>query len=321
MSNRQPGTPQHLTPKVKGGSAASEQQDMLRDKTAVSAAGPSQSFEPSSSSTPSAGESCFQAHNVVGGYGVQNIIHGIDLSLIQGEWLTLVGANGSGKSTFLRFLSRILKPSAGTVLLDHQDIHRLNPTTVARKLALLPQQQTLPAGLTVEQLVSLGRSPHQPWWQWELDASGWEKVDQALLWTELESYRHRPVSDLSGGERQRAFLALALAQEPQVLLLDEPTTFLDIHYQLQLLELLRRLNQERSLSIITVLHDINLATRYSDRLAMMRQGKLWAIGPTTEVLTPANLKAVFDVDAVILDTPVGLQICPLAPPDTSGAAP
>ncbi|NEQ96360.1 MAG: ABC transporter ATP-binding protein [Cyanothece sp. SIO2G6] len=256
---------------------------------------------------------CLQANQVTGGYGNQPIIHGIDLSLVHGEWLTLVGANGSGKSTFLRFLSRILKPSSGQVLLDHRDIHHLAPTAVAQKLALLPQQQVLPAGITVEQLVSLGRSPHQPWWQWELDAAGWAKVDQALDWTELDPYRHRPVSDLSGGERQRAFLALALAQDPQVLLLDEPTTFLDIHYQLQLLELLKRLNQERSLSIITVLHDINLAARYSDRLAMMHQGNLWTIGPTNEVLTPENLKVVFNVDAAILETPVGWQICPLTP--------
>jgi iron complex transport system ATP-binding protein len=205
-----------------------------------------------------------------------------------------------------------LKPQGGSVLLCGRDIHSLSPTAIAQQLALLPQQQTLPDGLTVHQLVSLGRSPHQPWWQWDLDSEGQRQVDQALTWTEIAHYRDRPVADLSGGERQRAFLALALAQNPQVLLLDEPTTFLDIHYQLQLLELLKRLNRDQSLSIITVLHDINLAARYGDRMAMLRQGRLWAVGPPSEVLTPDNLRAVFQVEVEIFSTPFGQQVFPLA---------
>ncbi|MEM9979999.1 MAG: ABC transporter ATP-binding protein, partial [Cyanobacteria bacterium P01_D01_bin.2] len=133
-------------------------------------------------------------------------------------------------------------------------------------------------------------------------------------------YRHAPVSALSGGQRQRAFLALALAQQPQVLLLDEPTTYLDIHYQLQLLELLKQLNRQKQLAIVTVLHDINLAARYSDRLAFMRGGKLWAMGPVANTLTPDIVNQVFDVNIAILDTPVGPQICPLTaslPPSPS----
>jgi iron complex transport system ATP-binding protein len=253
-----------------------------------------------------------ECRQLTGGYGDRPIVEAANLALDGGEWLSLVGANGSGKSTLLRLLSRILKPQAGTVLLSGRDIHTLSPTTVAQRLALLPQQQTLPAGLTVYQLVSLGRSPHQPWWQWELDAAGRQQVERAMDWAEVAHYRDRPVTALSGGERQRAFLALALAQDPQVLLLDEPTTFLDIHYQLQLLELLKRLNHQHQLSIITVLHDINLAVRYSDRLAFMRQGHLWAIGPTATVLTPATLREVFEVEATLIQTPVGVQICPLA---------
>ncbi len=253
-----------------------------------------------------------ECRHLSGGYGERPIVEAVNLALESGEWLSLVGANGSGKSTLLRLLSRILKPQQGTVLLSGRDIHTLSPTAMAQRLALLPQQQVLPAGLTVYQLVSLGRSPHQPWWQWELDAAGRQQVQRALDWTEIAHYRDRPVSDLSGGERQRTFLALALAQEPQVLLLDEPTTFLDIHHQLQLLELLKRLNRQHQLSIITVLHDINLAVRYSDRLALMRQGKLWAIGPTAEVLTPDTLREVFEVEATLIETPVGMQICPLA---------
>ncbi|HEY9796310.1 MAG TPA: ABC transporter ATP-binding protein [Leptolyngbyaceae cyanobacterium] len=254
-----------------------------------------------------------EAQNLVGGYTTTPIIHGIDLALQQGEWLSLVGANGSGKSTLLKLLSRILQPQKGTVILDGKAIHSQPAQVVAQKLAILPQQQTIPAGLTVRQLVSLGRTPHQPWWQWELDGEDRQKVDQAIVETGIEQFSDRLVENLSGGERQRAFLALALAQAPQVLLLDEPTTYLDIHYQLQLLELLKQLNQQQKLSIVTVLHEVNLAARYSDRIAMLKQGSLWDIGTPAEVLTPENLAEVFGVEVIILQTPVGLQICPIAP--------
>jgi len=254
-----------------------------------------------------------EAQNLVGGYTTTPIIHGIDLALQQGEWLSLVGANGSGKSTLLKLLSRILQPQKGTVILDGKAIHTQPAQVVAQKLAILPQQQTIPAGLTVRQLVSLGRTPHQPWWQWELDREDRQKVDEAIVETGIEQFSDRLVENLSGGERQRAFLALALAQAPQVLLLDEPTTYLDIHYQLQLLELLKQLNQQQKLSIVTVLHEVNLAARYSDRIAMLKQGSLWDIGTPAGVLTPENLAQVFGVEVIILQTPVGLQICPIAP--------
>ncbi|MEL6554561.1 MAG: ABC transporter ATP-binding protein [Cyanobacteria bacterium J06621_11] len=260
-----------------------------------------------------------EAQQLSGGYADQRIIEAVNLTLNDGEWLSLVGANGSGKSTLLRLLSRILSPQLGAVLLNGKAIHTLPPTEVAKQVAMLPQQQVIPAGLTVRQLVSLGRTPYQAWWQWDLDAESLEKVAQALEWTELESYGDRIVSELSGGERQRAFLALALAQDPQILLLDEPTTFLDIHYQLQLLTLLKQLNQQKKISIITVLHDINLAARHSDRIACLRQGKLWAVGEVSAILTPKLIQEVFDVDAAILETPVGLQICPLAAADTDNS--
>lgn len=254
-----------------------------------------------------------EAQNLVGGYSTTPIIHGINLALQAGEWLSLVGANGSGKSTLLKLLSRILSPQKGTVLLDGKAIHNQPAQVVAQKLAILPQQQAVPTGLTVRQLVSLGRSPHQAWWQWELDSQDRTKVEEAIVETGIESLSDRPVEHLSGGERQRAFLALALAQAPQVLLLDEPTTYLDIHYQLQLLELLKQLNQKRGLSIITVLHEVNLAARYSDRIAMLKQGNLWDIGTPAAVLTPENLAQVFGVEVIVLQTPVGVQICPIAP--------
>lgn len=259
------------------------------------------------------------AQNLTGGYATLPIIRDIYLSLQPGEWLSLVGANGSGKSTLLRLLSRILTPHQGGVLLDGRAIQTQSAQSIARQLAILPQQPVIPAGLTVRQLVGLGRTPHQPWWQWEPNGEDRRQIDQAIAQTELEFLGDRPVEHLSGGERQRAFLALTLAQNPQVLLLDEPTTFLDLHHQLELLELLKNLNRQRQLTIITVLHDINLAIRYSDRIAMLHRGCLAAIGSPAEVVTADNLRRVFDVEAVMVNTPIGLQICPLAP--TQGSRP
>ncbi|MEH2076367.1 MAG: ABC transporter ATP-binding protein [Nostoc sp.] len=253
-----------------------------------------------------------ELQNLTGGYTTIPIVQDINLTLQTGEWLSLVGANGSGKSTLLKLLSRILSPQEGKVLLDGKAIHFQPPNLVAQKLALLPQQQTVPVGLTVRQLVSLGRTPHQSWWQWELNAEDWVKVEAAIKKTQLEKLSERLVEELSGGERQRAFLALALAQEPKVLLLDEPTTFLDINYELQLLELLKNLNQQQELTIVTVLHELNLAARYSSRIALLKQGHLWGVGKPEEVLTPSAIAQVFGVESVIIHTPVGLQVCAIS---------
>mgnify|MGYP002777172031 CR=1 FL=1 len=258
-----------------------------------------------------------KVQNLGGGYSTP-IVRSIYLSLQTGEWLSLVGPNGSGKSTLLRLLSRILKPQQGVVVLDGKAIHSQPAAAVARKLAILPQQPMIPAGLTVGQLVHLGRTPHTGWWQWAMNRDDRAAVERAIVQTRLNHLIDRPVEQLSGGERQRAFLALALAQNPQVLLLDEPTTFLDLHHQLELLELLKDLNQTQQLTVITVLHDLNLAMRYSDRLALLKQGLLTAIGPSQSVITPDNLRQVFGVEATLLDTPIGLQICLLSPTTLTG---
>ncbi|MEN9210627.1 MAG: ABC transporter ATP-binding protein [Thermostichus sp. DG_1_6_bins_120] len=254
-----------------------------------------------------------QAENLTGGYGLRPVVRQISLQVERGEWLSIVGPNGSGKSTLLRLLSRVLLPLQGQVWLEGRDIHRqFTPQQLAQRLALLPQQQRIPQGLSVRQLVSLGRAPHQPWWRWQLPRADWQRVEQALEQTGLGSLAARPVETLSGGERQRAFLALALVQEPQVLLLDEPTTFLDLHYQLELLELLQRLKQERGLTLITVLHDLNLAIRYSRRIALLGCGCMQAIGSPREVLTPGRVRQVFGLKVEWISTPVGGQLCPLA---------
>ncbi|AFZ02639.1 ABC transporter ATP-binding protein [Calothrix sp. PCC 6303] len=254
-----------------------------------------------------------ETNNLAGGYLGKQVVKEINITLQKGEWLSFVGANGSGKSTLLKLMSRLLLPQAGVVLLDGKEIHNQSASLVAQKLALLPQQQTIPSGLTVWQLVALGRTPHQDWWQWQLNTEDRNQVDKALQLTNIQDFSNRPVENLSGGERQRAFLALALAQNPQILLLDEPTTYLDIRYQLELLELLRKLNQEENLSIITVLHDVNLAARYSSRIALLSQGIIFALGTPENVITPTNIADVLGVDVAIMQTPVGLQICPISP--------
>ncbi len=252
-----------------------------------------------------------EAIALAGGYGSRSVIGGVHLSVQRGEWLSCVGPNGSGKSTLLRLLSRLLKPHAGQVLLNGVDLQTQKSSILARRLAMLPQYHRIPAGMSVRQLVSLGRSPHQNWWQWDLDLTGRQYVERALAQTRLLSLADQPVEALSGGERQRAFLALALAQNPQVLLLDEPTTFLDLRYQLELLELLKTLNREQGLTVITVLHDLNLAARYSHRIALLSAGSLVALGSPPDVLTRSQLQQVFGLEVELIQTSVGLQVCPL----------
>jgi iron complex transport system ATP-binding protein len=253
-----------------------------------------------------------ESYNLTGGYTQESIVRNVSFRVRSGEWLSILGANGSGKSTLLRLLSRILLPQQGTVLLDGKSIHREPAQLVAQRLAILPQQQTIPAGLTVWQFVSLGRAPHQPWWRWELDSCDRHQVTRAIAASGLMHYCDRPVEQLSGGERQRAFIALALAQAPKILLLDEPTTYLDLRHQLELLELLKTLNQHQDTTIVTVLHDVNLAARFSDRLALLQTGQLRYLGATADVLTPAVLAQIFGIQAELIQTSVGLQVCPIA---------
>ncbi len=255
--------------------------------------------------------SLLKAQNLHVNYPSRAALQGIQFSLAPGEWISLIGPNGSGKSTLLKSLSGLLPFQQGIVWLDGNAIHSLPPKQVAQQLAMLPQHQELPNGLTVEQLVSLGRSPYQTWWQWTLTSADREKVTLCLDQTQLDGLRDRPLETLSGGERQRAFLALALAQDPQVLLLDEPTTFLDLRYQIEILDVLKYLNQAQGLALVTVLHDVNLAARYSDRLALLYEGQLQIIGHPEQVLTSHHLVDVFGIEVVVVSTPVGLQICPM----------
>ena len=243
------------------------------------------------------------------GYQNKEIIKSINITLRNREWLGIIGANGSGKSTFLKGISRILKPSSGLAFINEYDIHLSSSNVIAKEISILPQLQALDLQMSVYDLVCLGRSPHKKWWQPDLNREDLIKVDQSLALTEMSNLKDKAVGALSGGQRQRAFLSLALAQDAKTLLLDEPTTFLDLHYQLQLLDLLKRLNQDQGLSIITVIHDVNLAARYCDRIAVFKNGELIALDETSKVLTRELMKEAFQVETCQIETPIGLQIC------------
>ncbi|MER5322235.1 ABC transporter ATP-binding protein [Streptosporangium roseum] len=244
-----------------------------------------------------------QAVDVRLGYGDRVIVDGLDLGIEAGTVTTIIGPNGCGKSTLLRALGRLLRPSGGEVLLDGKRIDRMPTKEVAKVLGVLPQAPTAPEGLTVADLVARGRHPHQTWYrQWSSDDEA--AVSEALAMTGLLDLGERPLDELSGGQRQRAWISMALAQGTDLLLLDEPTTFLDLAHQVEVLELVRRLHGELGRTVVMVLHDLNLAARYADRLVAMRGGKVIAAGPPHEVLTEPLLAEVFDLDAKVIEDPV-----------------
>jgi iron complex transport system ATP-binding protein len=226
------------------------------------------------------------------------VVRDLVLNVAPGEIVTLVGPNGSGKSTILRALARLMAPQGGAVYLDGRAIHRMPTRTVAQQLAILPQTPAAPEDLTVRDLVSRGRFARQAWWrassQHDRDVVNW-----ALEVTALAGFGDRRLTTLSGGERQRAWIALALAQEPRVLLLDEPTTFLDISHQLEVMALLQKLNAGAELSIVMVLHDLNQAARFSHRLIVLHEGEVYAAGTPQDVITDAMLREVFQVEGVV----------------------
>jgi iron complex transport system ATP-binding protein len=231
------------------------------------------------------------------------VVHDLDLQLTEGSFTAIVGPNGCGKSTLLRALGRLMRPTSGQVLLDGRAIARTPTREVAKVLGLLPQAPIAPEGLTVADLVARGRHPHQSWLrQWSRDDEA--VVAEALAWTDMADLADRPVDALSGGQRQRAWISMALAQGTDLLLLDEPTTYLDLSHQIDVLELVGRLHAERGRTVVVVLHDLNLAARYAQRLVAMKDGELVASGTPDEVLTEQLLADVFELEARVLPDPV-----------------
>lgn len=241
-------------------------------------------------------------HKLNVSYTQQQVIHSLDLKLPAAKVSVLIGSNGCGKSTLLRAMARLLRPQSGAVILDGMDIHASSTAQVARRLAILPQIPIAPEGISVRQLVSLGRFPYQSWLR-QGSAEDERQVDEALRLTGTDALQHRPVDALSGGQRQRVWIAMTLAQATDTLLLDEPTTYLDLAHQIEVLELLRDLNQTHGKTIVMVLHDLNLASRYADHLVAVHDGRVYAQGAPGNIMTEALVNKVFNLQCRIIEDP------------------
>jgi iron complex transport system ATP-binding protein len=236
------------------------------------------------------------------GYDEKIIVDNLNLHINKGEITTIIGANGCGKSTILKTMARVHSAKSGVVYLDGKMIHKIPTKEIAKKMAVLPQSPEAPSGLTVYELISFGRSPHQSGFG-RLSEEDRNVINWALEVTGLTSFAHQAVDALSGGQRQRAWIAMAIAQETELLLLDEPTTYLDMAHQLEILKLLEKLNREEGRTIVMVIHDLNHAARFSHHMVALRSGSIVKEGSSEEVMTSAVLKEVFQIDAEIVKDP------------------
>lgn len=233
-------------------------------------------------------------------YGDKRVVKDVSFDIDSGKIVTIIGPNGSGKSTLIKAVGRCLKPAGGNIYLDGSNIRNMNTKVIAQKLAILPQIKNIASDISVEELVSYGRYPHLKFRR-RLNKKDMDIVDWALEKTDLVPLRKRFVTTLSGGEEQRAWLAMSLAQRPEVLLLDEPTTFLDISYQVEILELVKELNKTMGLTVVMVLHDLNQAARYSDTILVVKDGRLWNQGTPDKVMNKRLLREVFRIEVDIYD--------------------
>lgn len=242
-------------------------------------------------------------------YEERLIVEDLNIQIPQGKITALVGANGSGKSTILKTMARIMSPKAGSVLLDGKSIHKQSTREVAKQLAILPQNPTAPEGLTVTELVSYGRFPYQKGFG-SMRAEDKRMIEWAIEVTGMTEFHDRPIDQLSGGQRQRAWIAMALAQETDILFLDEPTTFLDMAHQLEVLQLLEHLNATANRTIVMVVHDLNHASRYAQHMIGIKQGKAIAEGSPVEVMTSDVLREVFNIEAdIVMDPRSNVPLC------------
>ena len=236
-------------------------------------------------------------------YGKKKIIKNLDIDIPKGKITILIGANGSGKSTLLRALSRLMKPDNGQIVLNGKDIFKLSTKEVAKNLSILPQSPNAPEGMTVFQLIKQGRYPYQSLLQqWSKEDE--RLVNRALKETGMYDLKNRTVDSLSGGQRQRAWIAMTLAQNTEIILLDEPTTYLDLAHQIEILDLLDKLNKNEDRTIVMVLHDLNLAFRYADYIVAIKEKNIYVEGKPYEVVTPQMIRNVFDMKCRIINDPV-----------------
>ncbi|MBS6024218.1 MAG: ABC transporter ATP-binding protein [Paeniclostridium sordellii] len=241
--------------------------------------------------------------NLKVGYEEKIIIENLSLNIKKGEVVSIIGPNGCGKSTLLKSLSRMIKPVSGDIYIQSENIKSLKNKAISQKVCLLSQHNDVPGDLTVEELVYFGRIPHKKWYESKIKSDE-ELVNWAIENTGLTRYKNTPISSLSGGERQRAYIAQALCQKPDVLLLDEPTTYLDISYQLELMELVREINERLNITIVMVLHELNQASKYSDRLIIMKSGEIVSDGCPKEIINKEIIKKVYNIDCDIDNDPI-----------------
>lgn len=238
------------------------------------------------------------AKNLKVGYEERIIIENLNLSIKQGEIVSIIGPNGCGKSTLLKTLSRMIYPKSGTVYLEGTELKELKNKLISQKICLLSQHNNAPHDLTVEQLVYYGRLPHKKWYEGKNEEDR-KLIDWAIEQTGLTRYKDKPIGSLSGGERQRAYIAQALCQKPTILLLDEPTTYLDISYQLELMELIQEINKKLNITVVMVLHELNQASRYSDRLIIMKQGTIISDGAPNHIINQQTIESVYRIECDI----------------------
>ncbi|MFD1211446.1 ABC transporter ATP-binding protein [Arthrobacter sp. GCM10027362] len=263
-----------------------------------------------------------RAESLTLGYDGRDIIRDLSLTVPRAQVTAVIGPNGCGKSTLLRGLGRLLAPRSGQVTLDGKPLPRLSTRYIATQISLLPQTPAAPPGLSVADLVSRGRHPRQKWYQ-QFSSADQSVVRDALEATGMLDLADTPVEELSGGQRQRAWISMILAQETEILLLDEPTTYLDLAHQVELLELIRRLNRDHARTVVMVLHDISLAARYSDHIVAMKGGRIIARGHPAEVITAERLQDIFGLSAHVVPEPVAGRphVIPLGSSGPAGSSP
>ena len=233
-------------------------------------------------------------------YGDKPVVQNLSLRVKKGQVVSIIGPNASGKSTILKSIAGIIKPVSGKIFIEEKDISKMDSKKLAQKVSILLQQNKNPDDMSIEELVYFGRYPHKKWFE-GFEASDKKIIEEVMKLTNTFALRDKTLETLSGGERQRAWIAMALAQEPDILLFDEPTTYLDLAHQIEFLELVNRLNKETGVTVVLVLHDLNQAARYGNYLFAMKEGKIFAQGSPEEVLNPQNILNIYNIEAKIFN--------------------
>ena len=249
--------------------------------------------------------------NFYTGYKNKSIIKNINFSIDSSQWLSVIGPNGSGKSTLIKGILGITKSLKGNIYLKNKNIKNFTNKRIAQTVSFLPQQLNVNLNITVGDLVALGRSPYKEFWEFDLNKIDQEIINESLYLVDMYDLKDILINQISGGQCQRAYLAMALAQDPEILILDEPTNALDLKYQIKFLEIIKTLKVNKKISVITILHDLNLAARYSDKIIALKNGESIGYGLSNELINERFIQNIFEINALISDTPYGKQIYPI----------